>query len=259
MMFRGHFPIKQHFPLTAKSITSGETGVVQYLAKSFENYFNSRLKRYNKDFENILEDSFYSNTEVSSLDQYVGYPLMSSRVCVMLPILEDPDNFGNILKPFKVKLWLALGITILFLSFILTIVFFKSYFTSFMEVLTIFVGSNYKGFLLPSYLKRFIYLQLFLFGFIFLNFYNSKLSSVYTVPDSGKVLHTIEDIKRANITVWVSRINKRILTYYSRLKELKKELGPLYKYIKEKSYANKFSNLSTSRGYLVPDFLWTFL
>lgn len=79
-----------------------------------------------------------------------------------------------------------------------------------MEVLTIFLGSIYKGFSFPSFLKRLIYLQLFLFGFIFLNFYNSKLSSIYTVPDSGKVLHTIEDIKRANITIWVSKINKRM-------------------------------------------------
>lgn len=241
---------KIYFPLFFFTSEGKMSGLIGFFQTAFEEYYNQVRSRGKKSY-------FMEGLEIVGYIRPIddGYPLTLSQVCFMLPILNNirPENY--ILKLFKVEVWLVFLGGLVTWSIILRIFFFDDFFSGFMETSTVLMGVAYRGLNSTSSSKRWTYIQLFLFGIMFLNLYNSQLSSYLTAPDPGKILKTFDDIKKNNITVTAhedltSSASDPVST------ELEQKLGNLYRIIPD--HEIDYLNLDPNHGYLIPDHIWIF-
>lgn len=115
---------------------------------------------------------------------------------------------------------------------------------------------------------KFIYIGLFIYGFIIWNLHNAKLSSYLTTPSLGKTLNTIEDINRANVTLWGNyyrnvpgNFSKYMQMFYPSVYSYEQKLwkGKFNYSIKTEDFFNKLYEFDTSHGYLIPEIKWNFI
>lgn len=238
------------------------TGLFVYFTSAFEKYYEDRRNRMFKDNSNKNENivPVYVRPEISNSD---GYPLKFSKICFALPIIDEisePDFFK---KPFDISVWILLFIFLIYFTISLRIIVIPDLFLCFYESLSCTLGAIQNGIK-----HKFVYLQMFVYGFIIWNLHNSKLSSYLTTPNLGRRLETVEDINEANITLWASYVKqmKTNLTEY-----VKKHYRKIYDY-EQMTFKGKFSysigkeefikhlfDFDLSHGYLIDEIKWNFI
>lgn len=256
------FPHREaNFPLVI-DLENKKSGLLAYYAKIFEEYYNNRMIAAVGDkLEDHKSDVFQLYAQV--VNQLDGYPIKMSKVCFILPVVDEifPEDFLK--KPFHLSIWIAILIAIIYFTISMRLLVSLDYFTCFFESLTITFGSLYKG-----VNNKFLYIQFFLYGFIIWNIYSAKLSSYLTTPNLGRNLETPEDVKNTNITLWAdfNRSITRNLTDY--LKEnypnvfhyqqniFKKQFNP---HVVKPVFYKHLYDFDVSHGYLANDVIWSFI
>lgn len=116
--------------------------------------------------------------------------------------------------------------------------------------------------------NKYIYLQLFLFGFIIWNLHNAKLSSYLVTPNMGKTLESIEDIYGANISLWAGYFKniQNNFTVYMKNHNPKvydfeqNTFKGIFNYSIDKiEFYEHIYNFDMSHGYLINDVKWSFI
>lgn len=252
------------FPLLVHTANT-KTGVIYYLSQAFEKYVNNRLlKTIPKSvLKNRKKEMLLAAAEISTVQ--VRYPLTRSEKCFMLPVVDEIKEEDFLREPFKDVVWCVLFICIIYFTIILRVLVISDIFISFMESLTTTFGSVYKGVQATSTRNRAVYLQIFLYGFIIWNLHSAKLSSYLVTPDLGRALKTVDDIKRANVTVWGSTTvvykDDPVLykEYYPSIYNYHEILGKQFIYnISTKIYYEHLMDFDTTYGYFITDYMWSF-
>lgn len=253
-----------YFPLIIYK-SGSFSGLVGYTVMEFINRFNSRLERklgfeYNQTNEVYIYIGAKTSTKI--LRRSVGgYPVMQCSECFILPVLDEILTGNFIKQPFTASTWISILITLFFLTASLRVLIFKDLFYTFYESLSITFGSVQKGLIASTPRNHLIYLMLYLYGFIISNIHLSILSSYLTAPYLGKQINTIPDVKKNNITLWVSADKvllenglAEIINY--REHELKGFLSGL---MDLDSFYRNLEAFDSRRGYLVSGYRWSYI
>uniref|UniRef100_T1GWT2 Uncharacterized protein n=1 Tax=Megaselia scalaris TaxID=36166 RepID=T1GWT2_MEGSC len=243
------------------------SGVFAYFAYSFRDYLYdkvmAKLIEFKKPFsERIVDEMIFSFVFTRRSD---GYPLFSTKQCLMLPILDEISIQEYLRKPFTNWLWLLLVIFIIYISGILRGFIHEDSFQCFFESLTISCGSIYKGINSRNSRNRIIYLFLFLYGFVVWNLYSAKISSFLTTINRGRNLRTINDINNEKLVILAS------IPLFRSDKSLKWAFPEIYSFMRkfpDKRFLhnvskNEFNELwlsmNNSFGYLIADYSWSYV
>ncbi|KAL5286414.1 hypothetical protein ACFFRR_007815 [Megaselia abdita] len=261
---------KRNFPLI-NYIGNGVnlSGLVGYMHSELRKYVNNRLERkrvYGN--KGNLNSRHHQNliVHITFIENNIfikQYPLRTFKACFITPVLDEILTHQFIKRPFSSTSWTTIFLTMLFLTISLRSLIFRDLFKSFFESLTASFGSVHSGHKRNNR-ERLIYIQMFLYGFIISNLYNAKLSSYLTSPDFGKTLETIENIKKANLTLW-STFNKHIqddlVKHYPLIYQLREEAlkGILKTDIQFNTFYEHLFQFDTNQGYLIWDFMWSYI
>lgn len=243
------------------------SGVFAYFAYSFRDYLYdkvmAKLIEFKKPFsERIVDEMIFSFVFTRRSN---GYPLFSTKQCLMLPILDEISIPEYLRKPFTNWLWLLLMIFIIYISGILRGFIHEDSFQCFFESLTISCGSIYKGINSRNSRNRIIYLFLFLYGFVVWNLYSAKNSSFLTTINRGRNLRTINDINNEKLVILAS------IPLFRSDKSLKWAFPEIYSFMRkfpDKRFLhnvskNEFNELwlsmNNSFGYLIADYSWSYV
>lgn len=249
-----------YFPLLIY-LENKTSGLLGYFVKIFENYYKTRLER-------IVGKSKIQNRRMEDLEIYPdvadlldGYPLKMGKVCFMFPVLDEISEEDFLKKPFHLSIWVLIFICLLCFGVSLKILIKEEYFNCFFEILTISLGSTYKGIN-----NKYLNILFFLYGFIIWNLYSAKLSSYLTTPNLGKTLETVEEVRKSNLSLWGNYYkNIENLTDYlkqnfpkiSKYQEIFK--GQFDPHIKHKEFYKHLYDFDLNHGYLVNDVIWNFI
>lgn len=250
------------FPLVIGSEVP-TSGFLLYFASAFEKFYENRRDRiiYDKSKESKYIMKVTVNPKITQASD--GYPLRITKLCLMLPIIDEISEQDFLKKPFEVWVWICLFIFLIYFTISLRIIAIPDFFLCFYESLAFTLGSIQNGIN-----NKYVYLQMFLYGFIIWNLHNAKLSSYLTTPNLGRRLETVEDINEANITLWAnfySKMNASLMKY------MKKYHQKIYNY-EQTTFRGKFNysigteefykhlyNFDLSHGYLIDDIKWSFI
>lgn len=241
------------------------SGILGYLMYVFSDYINSRIK--NKlnltDLKNRKRE--YIMLGYNNFRKIDGFPLLSTKQCLMLPILDEILVHEYLRKAFSKWLWLFLLLFSLYISVILRFFIHRNLFDCVFESFTISCGSLYKGLSTQNLRDRIIYTLLFVYGFIIWNLYSAKTFSYLSSANKGRILKTIDDIIKEKVTLWTS------IQMFEQEDLIKKEFPSIYSF-KEKLTEGQFDlivprntftqnlySLNNSFGYLIPDYTWSYI
>lgn len=249
------------FPLLV-NLEDRFSGIFGYLAYAFKDHINARIKRRD-DTWNIhrSERNIKFEFNVFSL---VGYPLFSRKDCFMLPIVDEISMEEYLRKAFNNFIWLLILLFILYLSIMLRTCIYKDTFLCIFECITITCGSVHKGLTFQGFRKRFIYINLFLYGFIIWNIYSAKTSSFLSTTNRGTLLKNLDDIRSQKLILWASilYLNEGELfeQAFKYVYFYKKILGDLFNHKVPRDIFNQhLYSLNNSYGYLISDYIWNHL
>lgn len=240
------------------------SGIFGYLVNTFVSYINGKISRSVNGFqENRKEISVKFGRNVFQVVQ--GYPLFSTKHCFVLPIFDEMLADEYLRRPFSDRLWILLMCFVLFFTTALRIGIFKDSFLCFFESLQISCGSSHQILKSSNSLKRLIYIQLFVYGFIIWNLYSAKMSSYLSSTNRGRELNTIEDIRKEKLTIWATFAMFNDDFYFKKVfpnshfyKEQLEE-GKFFQNITKNDFNKHVYSLNNSYGYLVPDYGWSFI
>lgn len=253
------------FPLIVK-IENRVAGVVGYFVNAYKNYIEDRIRKKVELHELQNRNVLRINIQANVFEDDRGYPFLECQHCLMLPILDEIWTQDFLKKPYKFTVWTMILIFLFYFAFILKICFEKDVFHCFLECVTITCGSVHQGFNDNHTMRRIIYFQLFLYGFITWNFFSSKLSSYLTSANQGRTLETLEDIKRANLTLLGSFRKEYLMSddffekAYPEVYGFKEKLakGQFQIATPMEELLEHLKEFNTSYGYLIPDYQWSF-
>lgn len=249
-------PIEEKFPLLVKLGTKF-SGMVYYFISAFQKYVDNRIMSKLQD-KNLLESRDGEYLSPSPTIYYgSGYPLMKTYECFMLPILDETQTEDYLTNPFTFSVWILLGASNLLLALILRCTIIDDFYKGVMEVFTGLMGSTVNALHKPHFVYKAVYIQVFIFGFIILNLYNSKLSTDLTI-DPGRTLKTVDDLIKFNVSVWAA-IPDVIIMYKPEVEYIENYTAGLFNPHIDKELYNKILNeWDPKRGYLMPDYTWAF-
>lgn len=240
------------------------TGIFGYMGYAFKDYINTRIENSQNVSNFTAKRQAILHFEVNYIKRSDGYPVFKTKECFVLPILDEILTNEFLKKPFENWLWIAFFVFILYMSVILRIIH-KDSFYCFLESFTISCGSVYKGLSSKNSIKRLIYVQIFIYGFIMWNLYSAKMASYLTTPNRGRTLKTFEDIKDQNIKLWAS-IPQFSNEFWQNVSY------PEYFIFRDRFFKDQFDfkiglntlinhlkNFNNSMGYLVRDYTWSFM
>lgn len=253
----------EDFPLVVGSDTP-DTGLLTYYTSTFLKYY-----------EDVRDKNIGKNQSKNHIIEYVlitayvsdysdGYPLKISKVCFMLPVVDEFSQPDFLKKPFKAWVWILTLIFLIYFTIILRLTLIPDWFLSFFEGLACSLGSVQKG-----VNNKVIYIQLFCYGFIIWNLYNAKLSSYLTTSNLGKELKSPEEINNANITLWANFYSKRginvseyLREFYPNILEFEQKIfkkGKFNYLITTEEFYERLYKFDVSHGYLINDIKWNFI
>uniref|UniRef100_T1GKL0 Uncharacterized protein n=1 Tax=Megaselia scalaris TaxID=36166 RepID=T1GKL0_MEGSC len=232
----------ESFPMVIGSDTP-KTGLLVFFASNFQEYYENYRNRHigKNQGKSKFRGLIIVNPDVSEYTD--GYPLKISKECFM--------------KPFEVWVWILLLIFLIYFTISLRIVEAPDLFLCFFESS---IQNEIKN--------KFVYMQLFLYGFIIWNLHSAKLSSYLTTPNLGKTIKSVEDINRANITLWgqyhrnIQRnITEHVKTLYPRIYDLgHKTFKANFNYSIEKdTFYKHIYDFDVTHGYLINEEKWKFI
>lgn len=235
------------------------SGLILYFNKAFSDYINSKVESFN-DADNLLHNMVLHIDARITFKQMIGYPLLKTDVCFMLPILDEfkPQEFLK--KPYKLEVWIAIAGVIIYFTFSLRLLTNMDIMISFLESISISCGSVCVGVISKATRIRLVYILLFVYGFIVWNQHNSILSSYLTTPNKGQKIDTLKKIKETGIKVWYNVDDRSYKNMYLiipkiaayRIHHLKKQFSSI---LYNKFY-NNLKIYNTSQGYMIPEFMW---
>lgn len=258
---------EDNFPLVSfkgSSNSDRPTGLVAYMNYEFKEYFNNRILTKNLKFKNYEKEVLRLQAEVDY--EYVSqrtYPVMSCNFGFLLPVQDDDFSPNYLQKPFNLSGWTKIAFMTLYLSIMLRFAVFQEISTSFLEILTLSLGSSYKGCTISCTRSKMIYLQLFVYTFVIVNIYNAKISSFLSARGLGRSLETIEDILKSKIQIWYYFDENQMTnlhTMFPRFKEVfYKTLRKTFLYSTNEKFFENLLIFNTSQGYLIGEFTWTMI
>lgn len=151
------------------------SGTFGYLIDTFLKYVNSKTKKTLKN-DNTYREHFELRTGTDFILFSAGYPFSHAKRFLLLPIIDEVEVHKYLTKAFSSNFWILLIFFILYMALNLRISVHKDSFDCIFESLTFW--SSYKGLRSSILRKMIIYLQIFVFGFIISNLYNSKLPAI---------------------------------------------------------------------------------
>lgn len=255
----GNFPMI----ISSSTLNTPKSGLIFYYTSTFYKYYeNFRNQNIRK---NKQKSKYTRVIDIMSevVKQSTGYPLKMTKVCFMLPIIDEFSQQDFLKKPFKSWVWILILIELFYFTVLLRLVLVPDLFLCFYESLACTLGSVHKGIN-----NKIIYIQMFLYGFIIWNLYSAKLSSYLTTPNLGRVLKTTDDINKANITLWADfnlKIRGNLTVYmkdfHSHLYDFKENIfKEKFNYnIPAPDFYEKIYKFDVSRGYLINDIKWSFI
>lgn len=254
------------FPLVViQSDKHHMSGVFGHLLYTYLNYINSRIRSKLKG--NELENRHVEGVQFG-YNNFVkgrGHPFYGTKLCLMLPIVDEILTQDYLRKAFSNFLWILLVIFIFYMTSILRTCIHIDFFDCFFESLTISCGSVYKGFNNNNSRKRLIYIQLFLYGFIVWNLYSAKMSSYLSTVNRGKRIESLEDIKKETFMLWASFdvyiSDSAVKNTHPSLYFYKEHLRPgqVDFSIKRNIFDQHMFSFNNSLGYFVNDHVWPYI
>lgn len=243
------------FPLI---YNGGKTGLNIYYARTFEKYYAKITEESTTDENNI--ETFFLQTVDTYL--YDGYPLTINQICFMLPVVDEILQEDFLKKPFQVGVWILALLFIIYFTIALRILVIRDLFVCFLESLAISVGTIYQGFN-----HKFVYIQMFVYGFILWNLHNAIVSSYLTTQDIGRNLKSFEDIQNYDIplmgNLYVNADNpleiiKIILPHIFHLQEIALKKGQFNASVKDHIFQKHLYGFDRTYGYLINDAIWSY-
>lgn len=253
----------EDFPLVMSlNSTSLKSGILVYYVSTFLKYYEHYRDHNIKN--NEQKSKYIDNIDVSPevLDLSEGYPLKMTKICFMLPIMDEFSHQDFLKKPFKQWVWILTVISLLYFTIVLRLVAIPDVFLSFYESLACSLGSVQNGIRI-----KYIYIQLFVYGFIIWNLYSAKLSSFLSTSNLGKELKTYDDVNEANISLWANYLRDIQINLSDYMKS---DHPNIFKY--EEIFNGKFDyripmqefygqlyTFNASHGYLINEIQWNFI
>lgn len=246
------------FPLLMGS-GNPSSGLMFYFKSAFEKYYENRRNKHT--IQNQYLISIYVSSDISGFSK--GYPLKISKTCFLLPVIDEifEQNFSK--KPFTPWVWILWFLALIYFTIALRVFVMSDLFLCIFESLSCVLGSFQ-----IKIKNKFIYIQMFLFGFFIWNLYNSKLTSFLSTSNIGKTLKTVEDINQANITLWAAyyrNIRGNFTDYIRRI------FPKMYEY-EQNTFKGKFNysigrdklykhlyDFDLTHGYLINEDKWKFV
>lgn len=249
----------EDFPLVVGS-RKPTTGMLVYFTSTFKKYYEERRSRkISRRSNNYV--FLYVDADVSGVAE--GYPLKFSKMCLLLPVIDEIKQQDFLKKPFKLYLWILLLTFLVYFTVSLRLIEIPDLFLSFFESLSCIMGSIQRG-----VNNKYVYIQLFLFGFIIWNLHNAKLSSYLVTPNLGRSLVTVEDIYEANISLWAgffkdieNNFTVYMMKHYPKIYNYEQNtFKGIFNYsIRPDEFHEHLYNFDLSHGYLVSDVQWSFI
>lgn len=181
----------------------------------------------------------------------------------MVPVIDEISQQDFLKKPFQLWVWIVLLIFLIYFTISLKVILNSDLFLCFFESLACSLGSIQRGIN-----NKYLYIQMFLFGFIIWNLYSSKLSSYLTTPNFGKLMKTVEEIQEANITLWADFYRNRQINIIDYMRIFYQKIynyeqitfkGQFNYSIEKDVFYKHLYKFNSSLGYLINEIKWNFI
>ncbi|XP_037941339.1 uncharacterized protein LOC119674280 [Teleopsis dalmanni] len=211
--------------------------------------------------DELIEIGIHSFTDMYNMDIGRSYPIGINDWCIMVPYKNrSPDNL-YLMRTFQPLIWYLIFFSLVYISIILWMCITdgpKEFSISMLQALcSLLCIVPTKILLIPTARMRFLYVMLFLFGFMLSNMYISKMASFLTTSPQAQQILDVEDIISEDLHVMVVEFEYNMLAASpnSFNKRFLKQLQIVDKAVLDLHR----DNMNTSFGYSVQTDRWKFL
>lgn len=246
-VYLDYFEKTNSFPLIFE-IKDSFSGKLGYFNLEFMEFVNKKLAPMNYGIGNLSIVSLEQLIQPMSGFVSNSYPVMSSRYCVMAPMVHLLPTYMYSIQSFHWKVWIVIWLGVPYIALVISVVFEDDAFTSARKAL---------GFTSFTYLepvsvgarkqRLFVCMFLWIYGFIMSNFLNVRLYSFLTTLNYGHQIRTIQDLLESST---------KILTNDSEIYYFSTELKDTYVYTTNPEAFEKAMQFNTSYAYFVYDYQW---
>ncbi|XP_059225733.1 uncharacterized protein LOC131997890 [Stomoxys calcitrans] len=208
--------------------------------------------------ERKLEISMHSYTDMLNPSTDNSYPIGINDWCIMVPFRNRTPEHEYLHKSFQTYSWLLICFSVVYIAlgiWLCSPVDQRDLGLSFLQaVCSTLLIMPLKLLYIPTAHMRFLFLLLFVLGFLETNLYISKMASYLTATPEGPQINTIQDIIDEQLPIMVMTYEYAVLV----LKNFPQEFLDLVVTVNQTRMNQHRAVFNTSYGYSTQSDRWNF-
>lgn len=209
--------------------------------------------------EKKIEISMHSFTGMFNSNAGASYPIGINDWCIMVPFRDRSPEHGYLRNSFHQYTWYLICFSVLYCTvgiWICSPVSKRDLSLSFLQAIcSLLLIAPLRILQIPTLQIRFIFLLLFVMGFLITNLYVSKMASFLTASPEQPQINTVQDVIDTKLPIMIMDYEYEILESYHYPQMFMDLLVKANKYEMDK-HRDRFN---TSYGYSIQSDRWNFL